>query len=67
MDRDLLAVYKAKAIAYDHLIGECPQPQQVGEKWMVEVDHPAKFVWRASVAYIMQERYKNRDNINGVE
>jgi hypothetical protein len=39
-------------------MGECPHPEQVGDRWLVEVTHPAIFAYRASVAHKMTERYK---------
>ncbi len=54
LDRGLFAVYKAKAMAYDCL-------ETDGSS--ITIKDPAKFVRRSAVAYVMQERYKNRDNI----
>jgi hypothetical protein len=56
--RDLLAAIKAKALAYDRLAGECPHPEQIGDRWLVEVNHPTTFAYRASVACKMTERYR---------
>lgn len=64
MDQELFAVFKAKAMAYDCLLEEgCFAFPDRPDDWLVRVKDPAKFAHRAAVAYIMQERYKNRNNI----
>jgi hypothetical protein len=65
MDQELFAVYKAKAMAYDLL--DVRQPWAMADgKYVVKIEDPGKFAHRVAVAYIMEERHKNRDNIHSV-
>ncbi len=52
--QELFAVYKAKAMAYDCL-------ETDGSS--ITIKNPSLFARRSAVAHIMQERYKNRNNI----
>jgi hypothetical protein len=65
MDQELFAVYKAKAMAYDLLDTSQPWEMIDGQSF-ARIEDPSKFAHRVAVAYIMEERYKNRDNIQGV-
>lgn len=62
MDQELFAVNKAKAMVYDLL--DVNQPwETIDGQFFARIKDPGKFAHRVAVAYTMEERYKNRDNI----
>ncbi len=58
-----MAVFKAKALAFDLIDITQPWIPLEDGGFAVRIEDPAKFSKRSSVAYVMQERYKNRNNI----
>jgi hypothetical protein len=62
-EQERRAVFKAKALAFDLLETAQPWLSLEDGSFAVRIKDPAKFAKRSSVAYVVQERYKNRDNI----
>lgn len=63
MDQELFAVHKSKAMAFALLDTTQPWVELEDGQFAVRIKDPAMFARRCGIAFLMEERYKNRDNI----